>query len=91
MSGSFAYLRSDTPSCFKGRATIAHLFDQDLTRLVKTARRLGVRVIRVERSGTPKQHIDLCGKPLELALAESKLGKVESTPPTGIAKELHFL
>jgi hypothetical protein len=28
MSGSMAYLRDDTPSCFKGRREIAHLFDQ---------------------------------------------------------------
>jgi hypothetical protein len=69
MSGSFAYLRADTPNCFKGRREIAHLFDQDRERLVTTARRLGVRVIKVEREGTLRQHIDLCGKPLERAQA----------------------
>jgi hypothetical protein len=67
MSGSFAYLRADTPNCFKGRREIAHLFDLDRERLVRTARRLGVQVIKVEREGTPKQHIDLCGRPLERA------------------------
>lgn len=71
MSGSFAYLRCDTPSCFKGRNQIAHLFDMNRERLVETVRRLGVRVIRVEREGTNKQHIDLCGKPLERALSEA--------------------
>lgn len=69
MSGRFAYIRSDTPSCFKGRAHLAHLFDQDRERLIATARRLGVRVIKVERPGARGQHIDLCGKPLERALA----------------------
>lgn len=72
MSGRFAYLRRDTPSCFKGRRQIAHLFDRDAERLAKTARRLGVRVIKIEREGDPmRQHVDLCGQPLERALAEA--------------------
>lgn len=69
MSGRFAYLRSDTPLCFKGRGQIAHLFDQDRQRLEATARKLGVRKVLVERVGAPGQHVDLCGKPLERALA----------------------
>lgn len=69
MAERFAHLRSDTPSCFKGRGQVAHFFDQDKARLVATAKRLGVRVIRVEREGTPRQHIDLCGGPLAKALA----------------------
>lgn len=67
MDGRFAYLRDDTPACFKGRRELAHLFDQDRVRLERFARRLGVRVIKVERAGTYQQHIDLCGKPLERA------------------------
>ncbi len=70
MSGRFAYLRDDTPSCFKGREQIAHLFDQDVARLAATARRLGVRVVLIERRGQEGQHVDLCGRPLERALAE---------------------
>lgn len=70
MSGSFAYRRKDTPNCFKGRDQIAHLFDQDRERLIVTARRL-VRVIREEREGTLRQHIDRCGRPLERAMAEA--------------------
>jgi len=69
MSGAFPSLRRDTPGCFKGRAQIAHLFDQDRARLVSTARKLGVRVIKVERDGAEGQHIDLCGQPLNRALA----------------------
>jgi len=62
------------PSCFvreveSGRM-IAHLFDKDRERLEKTARRLGVRVILVERPGKKGQHIDLCGGPLRKAIAE---------------------
>ena len=68
MDESWAHLRPDTPNCFKGRGQIAHLFDQDKARLVATVRRLGVRVIKVEREGAPGQHVDLCGKPLALAL-----------------------
>lgn len=70
MSGRFAYLRDDTPACFRGRNQIAHLFDRDRDRLQRTARKLGVRKILVEREGDPvRQHIDLCGKPLDRALA----------------------
>lgn len=63
--------RSKAPSCFKAAITrgqdIAHLFDQDEARLVDTVKRLGVRVISVERRGQPGQHVDLCGWPLERA------------------------
>lgn len=72
MSGRFAHLRADTPNCFKGRREIAHLFDRDKARLIETAKRFGVRVIKVEREGDPmRQHIDLCGKPLERARKEA--------------------
>ena len=62
------------PACFRrdvnaGKA-IGHLFDQDRDRLKATARRFGVRVIVIERADKPLQHIDLCGKPMERALAE---------------------
>lgn len=59
---------------FRRYSEIAHLFDMNKERLIATARRLGVRVIKVEREGTIKQHIDLCGKPLERAraMAESE-------------------
>lgn len=61
------------PRCFVAAVNrgedIAHLFDQDYFRLVKTVRRLGVRVVVVEREGTPRQHVDLCGGPLRKALA----------------------
>lgn len=49
---------------------IAHLFDADRGRLETTARRLGVRVVRVEHPGTPRQHVDLCGGPLRRACIE---------------------
>lgn len=52
---------------FKRYREIAHLLDMDKERLVATAKALGVRVIKVEHEGTLKQHIDLCGKPLERA------------------------
>lgn len=71
MDGRFAYLRRDTPAVFKGRDQIAHLFDQDMNRLIATAKRLGVRVIKVEHPGTHRQHIDLCATPLTKAMAEA--------------------
>jgi hypothetical protein len=65
--------RDRAPRCFvravdRGEQ-IAHLFDLDELRLVATARRLGVRVIKIDRPGSPRQHIDLCSGPLKKALA----------------------
>jgi hypothetical protein len=52
---------------FKRYLVIGHLFDQDRKRLVYLVGKLGVNVIKIEREGTPKQHIDLCGRPFEIA------------------------
>jgi hypothetical protein len=65
--------RARAPRCFvqavdRGEP-IAHLFDQDRERLVRTARKLGVRVIFIDKEGTARQHIDLCGGPLRKAYA----------------------
>lgn len=62
---------------FKRYPVIAHLFDLDKERLIKTVRRLDVRVIKVEREGEVGQHIDLCGKPFERAcnLASKEMDK----------------
>lgn len=64
----------DSPSCFRSAVAngedIAHLFDQDVERLIRTARSLGVRVIYVDGKDE-RQHIDLCGGPLRKALAIS--------------------
>jgi hypothetical protein len=86
MPESFAHLRTDTPSCFKGRGEIAHLFDQNLERLTRTARSLGVRIIKVERQGSRGQHIDLCGGPLARARTQFSAGA--STEPHLRQKEL---
>lgn len=75
MPGSFAYLRKTTPNCFKGQAQLAHLFDQDKERLTRTARKFGVRVIKIEHPGTHRQHIDLCGMPLQAALKQAERDK----------------
>jgi hypothetical protein len=58
------------PEVFRRSRLWAHLFDQDLCRLLRTAKALGVRVIKVEYEGTPRQHIDLCGRPLVRAIEE---------------------
>lgn len=50
----------------------AHLFDMDKTRLIATARRLGVKKIKIGREGEEAgQHIDLCASPLERACREA--------------------
>src|SRR5688572_17704211 len=69
---------------FKRYPVIAHLFDQDKSRLIATARKLGVRVIKVEYEGESAQHIDLCGKPFERACniaAEHNIERTEEQPP----------
>lgn len=59
------------PACFmKSRRQWGHLLDNDKARLIATARRLGVRVIKVAQEGRRGQHIDLCGRPLERAIKE---------------------
>lgn len=64
--------RAKAPRCFVAAVDrgeqIAHLFDLDTERLKTTARLLGVRVVHIDRAGTDRQHIDLCGKPLRTAL-----------------------
>lgn len=65
--------RNRAPRCFVAAVDrgedIAHLFDLDEVRLVATAKRLGVRVVYIDRAGTARQHIDLCGAPLRKAVA----------------------
>ena len=64
-----AYKEPRAPAVFKQYREWGHLIDQNKERLIKTARWLGVRVIKVDREGNRGQHIDLCGKPLERAKA----------------------
>lgn len=76
-------VRSDSPACFRQAVQrgeyIAHMFDRDEARLIRTAIRLGARGFRVERRGTPKQHVDLCGGPLRAALRECGKNTVETS------------
>lgn len=62
--------RATAPRCFVAAVDrgqdIAHLFDQDLARLKRCAYDLGVGRIVVEKIGTPRQHVDLCGRPLAM-------------------------
>jgi hypothetical protein len=69
-------IRRKAPLVFQRSGDWAHLLDQDRTRLIHTAHRLGVRTIRIDCEGYPNQHIDLCGKPLARAIAET----TERTP-----------
>jgi len=57
------------PACFRHGGPWAHLLDNDRARLIRTARRLGVRRIVVANEGKAgRQHVDLCGKPLRRAV-----------------------
>lgn len=68
--GSMCSAFPKAPAVFKRSYPWAHLFDQNLERLQETARRLGVKVIKVDRQGTMRQHIDLVAGPLERAMKE---------------------
>ena len=56
------------PLVFRRSRPWAHLFDQDKVRLVETVTALGVNVVVVSHEGTPRQHVDLCARPLERAI-----------------------
>ena len=71
-SGGLYSYRERVPECFKRTKTFGHLFDQDEERLEATARRLGVRRVVVAKRGTKRQHVDLCGRPLERAMVEAR-------------------
>ncbi len=73
------------PACFMRNDLAAHLFDRDANRLQETARRLGVRRIFIDKAGTDRQHIDLCGRPLARAIAESKQLTLEAPSMEAIA------
>lgn len=65
--------RATAPRCFVAAIDrgepISHLFHQSELVLLATARKLGVRVTHIDRRGTDRQHIDLCGGPLRRAFA----------------------
>lgn len=56
---------------FRRYKEAAHLFDMNKCRLISTARRLGVKKIKIGREGEIGQHIDLCAGPLERARCEA--------------------
>lgn len=62
------------PGCFKRDIAvglpIAHVFGCDELQLRVIAKRCGVRVVVIDRPGTDRQHIDMCGAPLRKLLAE---------------------
>lgn len=66
------FCRPGTATCFKRAKRAGHLLDQDAGRLLDTAARLGVRRVYLHHGGTRLQHVDLCGKPLERAIAEAR-------------------
>lgn len=63
------FVTAAAPACFRRAREFAHLIDANRARLEATARKLGVRVVKVERPGRVGQHVDLVGKPLERAKA----------------------
>ena len=67
------------PRCFRAGRPWAHLLDADDVRLRRTARGLGVRTVFVHHEASPRQHVDLVGRPLARAvgwcLADWALGE----------------
>jgi hypothetical protein len=65
--------KHNLPKCFKKNDDLwAHLMDNDTDRLIRTAKQLGVSIVKVEREGRQGQHVDLCGAPLIKAIAKAK-------------------
>ena len=62
----------NVPLPFQGSRLIGKLFDMNQRRLLLTALSLGIKVIKIDRPGQIKQHIDLVGPPLERALQLAK-------------------
>lgn len=58
------------PVCFQNAGIWAHLIDRDLQRLKDTARKFGVRKIKISSQGRSGQHVDLCGRPLDRAMEQ---------------------
>lgn len=77
--------------CFQAAKEFAHLFGKDAGQLWGIARLLGVKQVVVHYAGTPRAHVDLCGKPLELAKrwCEEReavvAAQIESLRPTGFS------
>lgn len=62
-----------SPRCFVSAVNrgedIAHVFGIEEEELRTLAYQMGVRVIVIDRAGTPRQHVDMCAKPLKKLLA----------------------
>jgi len=71
-------LRPSRLDAFNNSATWGHLFCQDREALIIAARHFGVQRIVIHHQGTDRQHVDLCGKPLELAIRMAKMVAKES-------------
>lgn len=76
------------PAIFLRNRPWAHLFDHDVERLTATARRLGVRQVYIDRKGERGQHVDLCAKPLERALAECAAAEAAVAAPVQLGLAL---
>lgn len=61
-----------SPQCFRQAVKrgeyIAHVFGQDAEELRALARSLGIKVVFIDKEGTPSQHLDCCGAPLKRLL-----------------------
>lgn len=65
------------PKCFRDAKWWGHLFDTNTERLIRTAKELGVKRVRIHQKGTPKQHVDLYGRPLEHAIKKATINHEE--------------
>lgn len=70
---SASFCGPNAPQVFRSGSQFAHLFDQDLDRLIRTVRMLGVRKIVPQHVGTDRQHVDLCRGPLDRAIDRANM------------------
>lgn len=64
---------ADSPQCFKRDVAaglpIAHVFHSDSEFLRRLAKSIGINKVYIDREGSTRQHLDVCGTPLQRLLA----------------------
>ena len=66
-------LRPTRLAVFNQSGLWAHLFCQDREGLIVSARHFGVQQVIIHHEGSVRQHVDLCGRPLELAMRMAEM------------------
>lgn len=69
---------------------IAHLFDWNSNRLYRTAVGFGIRRVYVDKQDTIRQHVDLCARPLRVAMT-CAVSESDFDPPAARLRKMSIL